>query len=155
MGRRNSGNCALCGVWRYSLHGDHINPRFKGGIDSPENIQWICANCHEDKTRIDLTGRKFPHRVGRPLSEEHKQKISASNKGKRRSDETRARMSEAQKKVRKKPHILKALLEGAIQANTGHPLSEDHKAKLRSHTRTEEQRENYRRGWEKRRAKEV
>jgi 5-methylcytosine-specific restriction endonuclease McrA len=46
----------LCGTWRRSLHRDHIIPKFKGGGDEPENIQLICANCHEDKTVADLTG---------------------------------------------------------------------------------------------------
>jgi 5-methylcytosine-specific restriction endonuclease McrA len=46
----------LCGIWRRSLHRDHIVPKFKGGGNEPENIQLICANCHEDKTVMDLTG---------------------------------------------------------------------------------------------------
>lgn len=52
-----SGNCKICGVWRRSLHRDHIIPRCKGGGDESENIQLICANCHEDKTVEDLRGQ--------------------------------------------------------------------------------------------------
>jgi len=43
-------------VWRYALHRDHILPKFKGGTDDPSNIQLLCANCHEDKTREDFLG---------------------------------------------------------------------------------------------------
>ena len=57
--RRPSGNCPKCGTWRYSLHWDHIVPRFKGGVDTPDNIQLLCANCHEDKTRLDFKGAEF------------------------------------------------------------------------------------------------
>lgn len=58
-----SGECVKCGTYRKSLHHDHIVPRFLGGTDDPDNIQMLCANCHEDKTRVDLTGKR-----GRPLS---------------------------------------------------------------------------------------
>lgn len=53
--RNVSGNCVACGVWRKSLHRDHIIPRGLGGADDPENIQLLCANCHEDKTRDDIS----------------------------------------------------------------------------------------------------
>lgn len=52
--RPHSGNCALCGTFRKSLHRDHIIPRFEGGSDDDSNLQLICANCHEDKTALDL-----------------------------------------------------------------------------------------------------
>ena len=48
-----SGECVKCGIWRQSLHRDHIIPKFKGGTDDHLNIQRLCANCHEDKTRED------------------------------------------------------------------------------------------------------
>lgn len=74
---KRSGNCGLCKIYRISLHGDHIVPRWKGGSEEAENIQWICSNCHEDKTREDLKG------------------IPGSNKGRVFSDESRDRMSKA------------------------------------------------------------
>lgn len=46
----SSGNCAICGTYRETLHRDHIKPKWAGGNNNPENIQLICANCHEDKT---------------------------------------------------------------------------------------------------------
>jgi hypothetical protein len=58
MGRRyNSGNCKFCGTYRVSLHRDHIIPSFKGGLNASSNIQLICANCHEDKTREERKGQ--------------------------------------------------------------------------------------------------
>lgn len=54
--RRPSGYCPKCGTWRYSLHRDHVVPKFKGGSDDESNVQYICANCHEDKSREERTG---------------------------------------------------------------------------------------------------
>lgn len=113
--RRRSGNCAKCGIFRISLHRDHIVPRFLSGSDDSSNIQELCANCHEDKTREDnkafrhsvevkaalgaachqrwqdpvYRARESAKRVGRkpwnkgiPMTEEAKQKLSASLTGK-------------------------------------------------------------------------
>jgi len=33
---------------------DHIVPLFKGGTDEDDNIQCLCAECHDRKTREDL-----------------------------------------------------------------------------------------------------
>jgi len=59
-----SGICK-CGVYRDSLERDHIIPRWKfvqglvtGDFEDPSNIQYLCANCHKDKTREDLRGFK-------------------------------------------------------------------------------------------------
>jgi 5-methylcytosine-specific restriction endonuclease McrA len=62
-----SGYCKHCGIWRKSLHRDHIIPKCKGGIEDPSNYQYLCANCHEDKTRQDLTG--ITHDNRRKLSD--------------------------------------------------------------------------------------
>ena len=51
---RRGGPCGKCGVERRFLHRDHIMPRFRGGTDDPSNIQYLCANCHEDKTAEDM-----------------------------------------------------------------------------------------------------
>ena len=50
-----SGLCIKCGAFRQSLHRDHIKPRALDGNDKPSNIQYLCANCHEDKSRIDMS----------------------------------------------------------------------------------------------------
>lgn len=72
--RRPSGPCQSCGTHRKSLHREHIVPRWKGGTEDPENIQWFCANCHEDKTREDNRGRPGPMK-GRVHSEETRAKM--------------------------------------------------------------------------------
>jgi len=67
-----SGNCLKCGTWRHWLHKDHVVPRFAGGADTPDNWQFICANCHEDKTREDFKHRSTPA---------YREKISAGTAG--------------------------------------------------------------------------
>lgn len=55
--RAPSGCCVKCGLWRSSLHKDHVQPTWQGGVDDPTNYQYLCANCHEDKTFAE---RKTP-----------------------------------------------------------------------------------------------
>jgi len=45
------GACSRCGVHRDTLHRDHVIPKWASGSDDESNIQYLCANCHEDKTR--------------------------------------------------------------------------------------------------------
>lgn len=77
--KRTSGNCIKCGVWRRSLHRDHIVPKVKGGSDLPENIQHLCGNCHLEKTRVDVTNpsdgvrqRMRDAKIGGSHSNDHK-----------------------------------------------------------------------------------
>ena len=55
MGNRISGKCLYCETHRVSLHRDHIIPKSLGGSDDKSNIQYLCANCHEDKTREEMS----------------------------------------------------------------------------------------------------
>jgi len=85
--QRPSGFCPECGAWRDSLHRDHVVPRWKGGGDDEDNIQYLCANCHEEKTRVDLTGRRN--------SDEAIARTRAKNTGQKRTAEAREKMSES------------------------------------------------------------
>lgn len=98
------GNCQKCGTYRRSLHRDHILPKFKGGSDETDNIQYICANCHEDKTRIDLLGKKNSTETraklsaalrGRTFSEEAITKMRVARTGTRHTEETKVKMRNA------------------------------------------------------------
>jgi hypothetical protein len=103
------GNCAICSVWRRGLHRDHIVPKWKAkrdnwteaAIENASNIQFICANCHEDKTRKDLLGKT--HSVesrakmsaalkGRPIDAARQDALVASHLGVPLSPERRANL---------------------------------------------------------------
>ena len=47
-----------------SVEVDHIIPVTKGGTDERDNLQGICKECHEEKTRKDLGLKKKPQRIG-------------------------------------------------------------------------------------------
>ena len=78
------------------MHRDHIIPKCKGGTDEEINIQWLCANCHEDKTREDLTGFNTTP-IRKSLSAEHRARLIASRQGRIVTAETRAKQSAALK----------------------------------------------------------
>lgn len=44
----SAGTCDRCGINRWKRHRHHTLPLSLGGSDDPENIEFICANCHED-----------------------------------------------------------------------------------------------------------
>ena len=84
------GNCPKCGVLRKTLHRDHILARCNGGLDTPENIQLLCANCHEDKTGEDLKGRVFSTEARTKMSVAAQKNTRA--KGFHHSPEAKAKM---------------------------------------------------------------
>jgi 5-methylcytosine-specific restriction endonuclease McrA len=88
-----SGDCVKCGTWRQHLQRDHIIPKSKGGSNLSENIQMLCANCHEDKTRDEKSW-------GRKHTEEEKIKLRA----RRHSDETKAKMSKIRTGKKRLPY---------------------------------------------------
>ena len=96
------GNCIKCGIWRDRLQRDHIVPIYKGGADDSSNIQLLCANCHEDKSLIDLKGLGR----GRRHSPEQREKMRQANrarpksswaKGWKHTAEAREKISNARK----------------------------------------------------------
>ena len=58
-----AGHCLKCGIFREALHRDHIIPKWNGGEDEESNVQYICSNCHDDKTRAEH--RTPEYRAGR------------------------------------------------------------------------------------------
>lgn len=51
-------DCLAKGIITASTVPDHIVPLAKGGTDDDSNIQCLCADCHDIKTRKDFGWRK-------------------------------------------------------------------------------------------------
>ena len=45
------GRCESCGEWVPSLEKDHRNALGEGGRNTPSNLQWLCIDCHSNKSR--------------------------------------------------------------------------------------------------------
>jgi 5-methylcytosine-specific restriction endonuclease McrA len=144
-GKTRSGNCELCGVFRKHLDRDHIIPRWKGGGEEKENIQFICQNCHKDKSCEDARGCKF--------SEESRAKMRASSRkfwDSPRSAEARKNISEATKlrpSPRKGVKASKETRERLRVSHLGNKHSPEAKAKILAAIRNNENlKVYYRRG---------
>lgn len=122
-GKKVSGPCAKCDTFRERLQCDHVIPRWKGGSDEPENLQFLCANCHEDKTRAELRERH----LGRKHSADHVAKIARANTGQKRTPEQRERMRAAAIETAKRrgPEHFRAMRA----KRAGHPWSADRRAR--------------------------
>jgi len=135
--RDRSGNCKSCGIWRAVLHRDHVIPRHRGGTDDPSNIQFLCANCHQDKTAIEMSAvhkgraKSAEHRAklgawqrGIPKPQSVREKISATLTGRVIPPEARAKMSAAQMGRVVSPEIcarISAALRGRSRLRTHCP----------------------------------
>jgi len=106
--QRPSGTCPLCGTWRQTLHRDHKIPKFKGGSDDESNIQYICANCHEDKSRDERIGVKRP-----PFSDEWKANMATAQRGRVFTAEQREKISAGVKSARANPVVAARYVDGA------------------------------------------
>lgn len=71
-------SCSICGISEWngknlSMDVDHIIPISRGGTDSYSNLQYLCPNCHRQKTELDIKDKKekgkfvvcgiFPHSI--------------------------------------------------------------------------------------------
>ena len=106
-----SGNCQICGIWRKVLQRDRIIPKREGGTYAPENVQWICANCHQDKTSLEQSAA---HK-GRPKPPEQIAKMSAWQIGKVYSRKTRERISKGVTEAMKNPALREILRRKALE----------------------------------------
>jgi hypothetical protein len=148
------GNCAKCGMYRWSLDQDHIIPKSKGGTDDPSNIQYLCQNCHADKTHQDRKGIKASPETREKRSllmkqkfedPEYKEKIASVHRGRKRSDITRARLSAAQtgrqlseqtrrriSNAKKRQNLSPETIEKMRAAKEGRPLSDSHRQNIKT-----------------------
>lgn len=56
---RDQGLCLAClKVGRISAanHVDHVTPKCRGGLDTPDNLQSLCGECHKVKTSAESNG---------------------------------------------------------------------------------------------------
>jgi 5-methylcytosine-specific restriction protein A len=51
-------DCAAKGLFRLASVPDHIIPLSMGGTDDEENIQCLCNECHDKKTRKEFGFRE-------------------------------------------------------------------------------------------------
>jgi hypothetical protein len=121
MSRRysRSGSCLKCSTFRRTLHRDHIIPRWKGGLDNELNYQYICANCHEDKT--------FDERA----SQEYRDFVSKQSSERMLSARARARISKAVREANAKrvwtPEMRAKCARPGVKRV---PFTEEHKARI-------------------------
>ena len=119
---RHEGNCAKCEIYRWSLDRDHIYPKWKAmrdgwsedQIEDLSNIQYLCQNCHYDKSIEDRKGYK--------QSSEQIAKRVAAHLGATRSEESKQRMSTAQNRPETKAKLR--------AAHVGIPKSEEARTRM-------------------------
>jgi 5-methylcytosine-specific restriction enzyme A len=65
--------CEARGLVTQAEEVDHIVPLSKGGVDDRSNLQSLCKECHDEKTRDDLGWRMKPgaDHNGMPLNPNH------------------------------------------------------------------------------------
>jgi len=93
--------------------------RMKGR--SPANKGKPLSDEHKAKLSTSLKGREAPNK-GKPMSEEQKAKLSAAHKGQKHTDETKARIGKAAKGNK---HSV-----GRTPWNKGVPVTEEQKTKI-------------------------
>jgi hypothetical protein len=124
-----SGNCAICGIWRKILCRDRIVPGCLGGKYETLNIQWLCANCHQDKTASEQSAAN----KGKLVGPESRAKMSAWQIGKKLSDETKKKISISVKRSMYDPDIRARMLENMKgRENLDHWRGKNHSDETRA-----------------------
>src|SRR5258708_39402447 len=144
------GNCARCSTYRWALDKDHIIPKGRGGTDDPSNIQYLCQNCHFDKTHLEdfkkgsytaemrqkmsrakssLPSSYFKHmRAMRktPISVENAIKMGHANRGRKQSHEHLSKLIAA----RRGKHWSQEIIEKRAAGNRGKKRSAETIARM-------------------------
>ena len=97
--KTKSGFCVRCGIYRDRLQRDRIVPGFLGGKYTASNIQFLCPNCHEEKTFNESSDLRARASVRMQRGGSVRAKITAAL----RTPETRARLSLAGKRYYEDP----------------------------------------------------
>jgi NUMOD3 motif len=108
---------------RGKMRGQYVMSRY--GDSGPYTVDNVFIQAHSQNIKDAHVGRKYG---GKSLSEEHKEKIRASNIGKKHSEEAKAKMREA--KIGKKPSD--EARNKMREAKLGRKFSEEHKEKIRA-----------------------
>lgn len=142
-----SGYCITCGIFREVLHRDHVVPKWCGGLDEESNVQYICANCHQDKTLSEIRSTDYRNYCKKRNKDAWVEGRNTGSTGQRGSDYTCAEKS---KEVRAKISI--SVKEGhRLRREQEALLSPDEKIQLKE-KRSERKRADHRRRKERRTA---
>lgn len=60
--------CAACGEHLCHWHVDHVRPVADGGSDDITNLQALCPNCHDNKTRVEHSSRMARKHTSWPIA---------------------------------------------------------------------------------------
>lgn len=114
----SAGECEICGVWRAARHKDHIIPKFMGGSNAQENIQMLCANCHQDKTLVE-----HPQKIA---SQEWKDRHHAAARAVMTDPEIQAKHRTAVQNAMQRPEVRARISAGLL----GHEVSEERRSNI-------------------------
>jgi hypothetical protein len=105
---KRSGHCVKCGVFRECLHRDHIVPKWQDGTEDDSNIQYLCANCHENKSIAEVRTPEFA--IWQALTNRlrwkdpvFRKKTLEAMRGVPKTEETKERMRKSAKEYRATP----------------------------------------------------